>query len=45
MTFGKEQCGNVYEGRIVSSEGFTQNKSAKCRNGNCLSSGVHPIQL
>jgi len=45
MTLDGERCSNLYEGRIVSSEGFTQNKTAKCRNQNCLNGGVHPIAL
>jgi hypothetical protein len=45
MTSENEQCGNLYKGWIDSSEGFTQNTPARCRNKNCLNGGVHPNRL
>ncbi len=42
MTIGNEPCGNLFQSRIVTSEGFTQNTTAKCSNPNCLNEGVHP---
>ena len=44
MTLGEKRCSNVYNGQIVSREGFTQKTAASVATGNCLRSGGHLSQ-
>jgi hypothetical protein len=45
MNFRAEQCSKLFDGQIVSSEGFTQKKTASVATKNCLTGGVHPTRL
>jgi hypothetical protein len=44
MSFEENVCSKLYNGQIVSSEGFTQRTTASVATGNCLNGGVHPTK-
>ena len=45
MSFRAERCSKLYNGQIVSGEGFTQKTTATVATEDCLNGGVHPTKL